>query len=67
MTLYSQELPRVKKEDFIVCLKEEPVAYQRYLQMTETEQKVIIDWIYSAKNDSVKVERIADTLNRLSK
>ncbi len=67
VTLYSQELPRVEKEDFIVCLKEEPIAYQKYLQMTETEQKVIIDWIYSAKNDSIKVERIADTLNRLSK
>ncbi len=65
--LYSESLPEVNHEDFMTCLREDPIAYQNFLNKTEIEQKAHIDWIYAAKNDEVKVERMAHTLNILSK
>jgi hypothetical protein len=65
ITLYSQELPTVVPEDFLLCLNDEPVAYQKFQQLSESEQKTMIDWIYAAKRDDQKVERIAQTLDKL--
>jgi len=64
--LYSEQLPHVNQDDFMICLQDDPYAYQNFLKKTEPEQKAFIDWIYSAKNDEMKVERIAEILNKLS-
>ena len=64
--LYSEQLPHVCHDDFMTCLHDEPVAYQNFLNKQAEEQKIIIDWIFSAKNDELKVERIAETLNKLT-
>jgi len=65
VTLYSQELPTVVPDDFLLCLQDEPVAYQKFQQLSESEQKDMMDWIYSAKRDDQKVERIAKSLDKL--
>ena len=65
VTLYSQELPTVVPEDFLLCLQDEPAAQQRFQQLSESEQKDMMDWIYSAKRDDQKVERIAKALDKL--
>ena len=65
--LYSQELPTVVPEDFLTCLNDEPTAFQNFQQLSESEQKELIDWIYSVKNDEMKVERIAKALDKLTK
>ena len=65
VTLYSQELPTVVPEDFLLCLQNEPVAYQKFQQLSESEQQNMMDWIYSARRDEQKVERIAQTLDKL--
>ena len=67
IVLYSEELPTVVPEDFLLCLNDEPTAYQNFRKLSEAEQKGIIDWIYSAKKDDLKVERIAQTLDKLTK
>lgn len=63
--LYSQELPTIVPDDFLLCLQDEPVAYQKFQQLSESEQKTMMDWIYAAKRDEQKVERIAQTLDKL--
>jgi hypothetical protein len=65
--LYSDQLPHVNHNDFMICLQDEPVAYKNFIKKQAEEQKTIIDWIYSAKNDELKVERIAETLNKLTR
>lgn len=65
VTLYSQDLPPVETEDFFTCLAEEPLAQQRYNAMPVAEQKKMLDWIYSVKNDTLRVERIALTIDKL--
>lgn len=57
------EIPK----ELLDCLKEEPIAYKAFLDDTDGQQKEFIDWIYSAKTDHKKVERIAETLNKLVK
>jgi len=64
--LYSEQLPHVNHEDFMTCLHDEPTALQNFLKKTDSEQKAYIDWIYSAKNDELKIERIVETLNKLT-
>jgi len=66
IVLYSQNLPSVVPEDFNICLQDEPIAYQNFRKLPEREQKAMIDWIYSTRNDETKVNRIAETLNKLS-
>jgi len=67
VTLYSQNLPTVVADDFMICLKDEPVALKNFQQLSENEQKKMMDWIYAVKNDDLKVERIALIINKLSK
>ncbi len=54
-------------EELLLCLLDNPTAYQTFLSYTEGEQKAFIDWIYAAKTDQTKVERIAKTLDKLEK
>jgi hypothetical protein len=65
LVLYSQDLPPVETEDFFTCLAEEPLAYDRFNKLSKPEQKKLIDWIYSVRNDSLRVERIAQTIDKL--
>lgn len=63
--LYSQNLPTVVPEDFLLCLKDEPKAHQNFYNQSQKEQEALIDWIYSAKRDEIKVERIVQTIDKL--
>lgn len=65
VTLYSQELPTVVPDDFMLCLKDEPDAYENFTQLSDIEQKEMISWIYSAKKDELKIERIVQSIDKL--
>lgn len=65
VTLYSQDLPPVLPDDFMTCLNDEPSALAAFIKLSSPEQKKITDWIYSVKNDELKVERIAQTIENL--
>jgi hypothetical protein len=63
--LYLDNAPAETPEEILICLKEEPDAYKLYLNSTEGERKAYLDWIYSAKKDETKVNRIAQMINNL--
>ncbi len=67
VVLFIDNSPTEIPEEFLLCLKEDPAAYESFLTYTDGQQKEFIDWIYSAKTDKTKVERIAETLNKLVK
>jgi hypothetical protein len=54
-------------KELLVCLKDEPLAHERFLKLSEGKQKEIIDWISQAKKEETKVERIASSLEKLLK
>ncbi len=43
------------------------MVYETFLNYSNGEQKTIIEWIYSAKTDITKVERIAKTIDKIIK
>ncbi len=54
-------------QELLICLKDEPLAYTRFLALSEDKQKEIIDWISQAKKEETKVERIASCIEKLLK
>ena len=54
-------------KELLVCLKDEPLAHERFLKLSEGKQKEIIEWISQAKKEETKVERIASSLEKLLK
>ena len=65
--LFADNLPTELPEELKECLIQEPKAYQTFLSYTNGEQKAFIDWVYAAKTDDKKVERITEMLDKLSK
>lgn len=53
-------------DELILCLQSDQTAFEKFHNLPEGEKKVLIDWIYSAKKEEIKVERIAQTLNKLT-
>lgn len=66
IVLYADHAPTAIPEEFLECLKDDPIACQSFMNYSDQQKKEIIDWIYSAKTDDIKVERIAKTINKLA-
>jgi hypothetical protein len=64
---YIDNTPAQIPPELLACLKDEPQAYYNFLQYTTSEQKQFIDWIYAAKKEDTKVERIAATIAKVLK
>jgi uncharacterized protein YdeI (YjbR/CyaY-like superfamily) len=63
--LYADNAPQEVPEELLLCFRDEPAAYDKFLTCTDGEQKAFTDWIYAAKTDETKVQRIVQTINRL--
>ena len=48
-------------------VKDEPLAHKRFLALSESKQKEIIDWISQAKKEEMKIERISSCIDKLLK
>ena len=46
---------------------DEPDALAFFKTLSESEQKFYIQYIYSAKKEETKIERLANTINKLLK
>ena len=65
--LYADNNPTEIPVELMLCLLDNPIAHKKLLSYSDGEQKAFINWIYSAKTDHTKVERIAKTLENLEK
>ena len=65
--LYPDNEPLEVPEELLLCLQEDTEALKFFNSLNESEQHNYVKWIYSAKTEQTKVERIAKTLDRLSK
>ncbi|KOY87927.1 hypothetical protein AD998_18885 [bacterium 336/3] len=61
--LYADNAPTEIPEELKECLILEPNAYEKFLECSNSEQKAFIEWVYSAKTDKTKVERIAKMID----
>ena len=63
--LYPDTEPLELPDEMRLCLEDEPKAYRFFKSLSESEQKFYIQWIYSAKKEETKVDRLAKAINRL--
>ena len=54
-------------EELLLCLTDEPSALRFFQSLSESEQNFYIKWIFSAKKEETKINRLAETINRLSR
>jgi hypothetical protein len=65
--LFNDNEPLELPEELLLCLKEEPAALKFFKSLSDSEQKHYIQWIYSAKKEETKIDRMAASINRLLK
>jgi len=54
--------------EIILCFENEPQkAYKNFINFSEGQQKAFLDWIYSAKTEDKKAERIITMLDKVIK
>lgn len=54
-------------EEIIDCLKLEPNAYPKFMELKESRQKEFVNWILSAKREETKAQRINTTITKVLK
>jgi hypothetical protein len=64
---YTDNDPTDIPQELLLCLLDNPEAHKTFTTYTDAQRKEIIDWIYSAKRDETRVNRIAKILNHLEK
>lgn len=67
LVLYPDASSLKIQEELIRCLQDEPEAELFFKSLSESEQKYYIQWIYSAKRESTRMDRLAKTILRLLK
>ncbi|MBN8701514.1 MAG: DUF1905 domain-containing protein [Bacteroidetes bacterium] len=65
--LYPDNEPLEVPEEMLLCMQDEPEALRFFNSISESERKYYIQWIYSAKKEETKINRLAKTINRLFK
>lgn len=65
--LYPDNEPLEIPGEFLLCLQDDSEALQFFNSLNEDEKHSYIKWIYSAKTEQTRVERMAKTLTRLSR
>jgi hypothetical protein len=63
--LFPDKEPLDVPEEMLLCLQDEPQALKFFNSLTESERKFYIQWIYSAKKEETKVDRLGKTIDRL--
>jgi len=64
--LYPDNEPLEVPEELLICLEYDADALQFFNSLNENEKYNYIKWIYAAKSDKTKVDRIAKAVIRLS-
>ena len=65
--LFPDTEPLEIPEEMLLCLQDEPKAFKFFKSLSESEQKFYIQWIYSAKKEETKIDRLAKSINKLMK
>jgi len=53
-------------QELLDCLKDEPVAYAHFISINESDQEKWVKWIYEAKTETTRIERINKSILQLA-
>ena len=65
--LYPDDDPAEAPKEMLLCLKDEPQAEEFFNSLNDGEKQNYIKWIYSARQEETKTDRLAQTINRIMK
>jgi Domain of unknown function (DUF1905)/Bacteriocin-protection, YdeI or OmpD-Associated len=65
--LYADNDALVIPDEMQLCIGDEPAAARFFRSLSDGEKKYYTQWIYSAKKESTRIERLAQTVNRLAR
>jgi len=63
--LYLDASPLVIPQELIDCLNEYPEAMKFYERLTQSEKRLYLNWVYSAKQEDTKANRIVKMIDKL--
>jgi hypothetical protein len=63
--LYRDDAPLEVPGEFLLCLEDEPKAMKYFNSLTDAERRYYVDWVYSAKKEETKINRLAKAINKL--
>ena len=64
--LYPDDEPTIVPEEIMSCLENEPEALRFFNSLSDSEKQAYLKWVYSAKKEDTKVERIVKMLDKLT-
>lgn len=64
--LFPDNDPFSLPKEILDCLRDEPLAHKHFFEMTTGQQKQYVDWIYAAKKESTRIDRMAIAIQRIS-
>ncbi len=65
VVLYAVNGPLEVPEELLSCLGDEPDALKFFQSLSESQRHNYVKWIYSAKGEQTKADRIAKAIDRL--
>lgn len=65
LQLFLDEPASASEDDFMTCLQEEPILLARFKKLPKAKQKEMTDWIFAAKTEDEKVNRMAKAMEKL--
>ena len=63
--LYEDNKPLEVPLEMMLCLKDEPQALDFFNSLSESEKRFYIQWVYAAKREQTKINRLAKSIDRL--
>ncbi len=63
--LYLDKNPVEVPSEILECLQDNPLAEAAFVKISDAEKKAFIEWIYAAKKDETKANRIARMIQML--
>ncbi|MBN8669428.1 MAG: YdeI/OmpD-associated family protein [Flavipsychrobacter sp.] len=67
ITLYPDDSAVEVPGELQLCLEDEPQALRFFTKLSDSEKKYYIQWIYGAKKQETKIDRMAKTIERLAR
>lgn len=67
IVLYPDNLPAEIPEELKLCFSQESGVLEAFFACSNGEQKAFVEWIYSAKTEVTKIDRINKTIDKLIK
>lgn len=65
--LYEDNIPTEIPEELILCMKYEEGVPEKFETYSDGEKNAFVNWIYSAKTEQTKANRIAKTITMIQK